>query len=167
MSASKISSKKKVSKKNAVIVYFSSTGNTKKVADAIGKGLQSKLKVRIVPVAKADNNDISKADVVGFGSGIYMWSSAKPIKKFVDSLPASREKTAFTFSTSGSGKDMQLNSLKLKLNSKGLCVADSFSCKGKDSFGPLKWFGGIHKDRPNKEDLKKAEEFGRSIAKMF
>ncbi|MBD3313506.1 flavodoxin [Candidatus Woesearchaeota archaeon] len=155
------------SKKKALIVYFSASGNTKKVAEAIAEGLKSKLKVDVTPVSKASVKEIKDADIVGMGSGIYMWSAAKPLKKFVESLPVLQEKVAFTFSTSGFGRDMQLNSLKVKMNKKGLCVADSFSVKAYDTWGPLKLIGGINKGRPDKDDMKKATEFGEKIADMF
>src|SRR3989344_4132610 len=154
-------------KKKAAIIYQSETGNTKKLAEAIAKGMKKKLSVRMITIDKAKKSDVDHADIIGFGAGIYSFKPCAPVQKFVDSLPLENEKVVFTFSTSGWGSDMQLTPLKRELNRKGLCVVGSFTCKGHDMWGPFKWFGGINKGRPNKDDLKKAEKFGAEIAKTF
>lgn len=38
-----------------------------------------------------------------------------------------------------------------------------FGCPGLDTNSLLKLLGGLNKGRPNAEDLKQAEEFGRSL----
>jgi flavodoxin len=53
--------------------------------------------------------------------------------------------------------------LREKLESKGYAVVDEFSCKGFNTNGFLRYFGGMNKGRPNAEDLKHAEEFATNL----
>lgn len=53
--------------------------------------------------------------------------------------------------------------MREKLNSKGYVIIDEFSCKGFNTNGFLKFFGGMNKGRPNTEDLKHAEEFAYNM----
>jgi hypothetical protein len=46
---------------------------------------------------------------------------------------------------------------------KGFTIIGEFSCKGFNTFGPLKLVGGINKGRPNESDLNKAENFARCL----
>ena len=53
--------------------------------------------------------------------------------------------------------------LKEQLAGRGFSIVDEFSCKGWDSWGPLKLVGGINKGRPDDEDLATAREFARRL----
>ncbi len=149
---------------NAVIIYFSGTGNTRKVAEAIARGMRKRVNVRLLPVEKASKKDVAGADIAGFGSGVYGLRHSSQLDRFVESLPAYKGKKAFTFSTSGFGWDRFLNSLRKKLEKKGFSLKGSFSCRGFDNFGPLKLIGGVGKGKPDKDDLSKARSFGLGIA---
>jgi len=84
-----------------------------------------------------------------------------------DSLPHVTNGNAFIFSTAaliGDTKTTKDHSLmREKLNSKGYVIIDEFSCKGFNTNGFLKFFGGMNKGRPNTEDLKHAEEFAYNM----
>lgn len=133
------------------------TGCTKKVAKAIASSIKGKL----VEVSKAKKEDVLKADVIGFGSGIYALGPHRSLIKFIDSLPVVEGKKAFLFFTSGCGCKFFTGKLKRKLKKKGFELLGDFVCKGYDRYGPLKLIGGINKGRPNKKDLDKAKEFAR------
>jgi flavodoxin len=49
------------------------------------------------------------------------------------------------------------------LVNRGFSIAGEFSCKGWDTVGPLKLFGGINKGRPNEGDLEGARVFARRL----
>ena len=131
-------------------------GNTKKVAEAIAKVLKAEIK------QPEEVKDISGYDLVGFGSGIYAFRHHKELFCLVDKLDG-KGKKAFMFSTSSSGNTGYHKALKEKLIKKGFNIIGDFSCKGLDKFGPLALIGGLNKGRPNKEDLKKAEDFAKII----
>ena len=77
-------------------------------------------------------------------------------------LPPVTHKRAFVFSACGDGK-MHHNALKEKLVNRGFVVVDEFCCKGWDTVGPLKLFGGINKGKPDENDLAAARAFARGL----
>lgn len=70
--------------KSALIIYFSSTGNTQKVAFAIKDGLEAGgLKVEIKKPQEAIEVDFFGFDLVCVGSPSIEWQPAKPIMDFL------------------------------------------------------------------------------------
>lgn len=146
-------------------------GNTLKVAEAIA----SELRADVKRPSEVDKNSVKKYSLVGFGSGIYDDLHHKKIFDLVDALPKQDGKKAFTFSTSGvpiavfgdkffSNYTKKCNkSLEEKLTSKGFVVVGDFSCPGFNTNVFLKYFGGINKNRPNEEDLRKARDFAKMV----
>ncbi len=66
--------------KSALIVYFSSTGNTEKVAYAIKEGLKNGgLKVELKKPQEAVGTDFFDYDLVCVGSPSIEWQPAKPV----------------------------------------------------------------------------------------
>ncbi|MBD3209911.1 flavodoxin [Candidatus Micrarchaeota archaeon] len=151
------------------IVVFKSThhGNTRKVAETIARVLDAEL----VEAGELENPEaLGKADVLGFGSGVYFGKLHQEILSLIERLPPAGGKRAFFFSTSGTGPSL-LNSydshMRKILQEKGFEVAGGFSCRGYDTYGLLGIFGGINRGRPNKEDLRKAEQFARDILRKL
>jgi flavodoxin len=72
--------------KRALIVYFSSTGNTQKVAYAIKEGLEAGgLKVEFKKPQEAVDDDFYGYDLVCVGSPSIEWQPAKPIADLLKS----------------------------------------------------------------------------------
>jgi len=142
-----------------LIVYKSvHHGNTVKVAKAMANVLNAKL----LEADKADVKAVIKYDLIGFGSGIYGFRHHPSILELADKLPT-MEKKAFIFSTAGWPLKLWHWALRKRLEGKEIKLVGEFCCRGHDTFGPLKLIGGKNKGRPNKEDLKKAEEFAKSL----
>ena len=53
--------------------------------------------------------------------------------------------------------------IREKLQAKGYAIVGEFACPGFNTNRFLKYLGGMNKGRPNAEDLKRAEEFARSL----
>jgi len=72
--------------KTALIVYFSSTGNTQKVAYAIKNGLEAGgLKVELKKPQEATEDDFYDYNLVCVGSPSIEWQPAKPIADLLKS----------------------------------------------------------------------------------
>jgi flavodoxin len=138
--------------KSLVICKSVHQGNTRKVAEVIAKALKAEIK------DPSEVNDVSSYDLIGFGSGIYMMRHHESLFKLLDRLDC-KGKKAFVFSTSGGGEEKDNNALKKRLVEKGFNVVGNFVCKGLDKFGPFAIIGGLNKGHPDKDDLKKAEDF--------
>jgi flavodoxin len=142
-----------------LIVYTSvHHQNTEKVAEVMAE----EIKADLIPAEKAQPETIATYDLIGFGSGIYFGKHHKTLLQFVESLPPVSQKTAFVFSTCGDGK-MHHTALKEKLVNRGFVIVDEFCCRGWDTVGPLKLFGGINKGRPDEKDLAAARAFAQGL----
>ena len=72
-----------------IIVYNSTTGNTKALADAIVEGANSlNLEVDTVDAFDAKIDDLMAAEAIGFGVPTFNYHPAKPIVKLLDDLGA-------------------------------------------------------------------------------
>ncbi len=72
--------------KSALIVYWSQTGNTQKVALAIKEGLEDAgLAVQLKKPAEAEDLDYFNYDLVCVGSPSIEWQPAKPMMDFLKS----------------------------------------------------------------------------------
>ena len=70
--------------KKAVIVYWTKTGNTEKVAVAIKEGLESaKLEVTYLRVEEAEGLDYFDYDLVCIGFPSYAWTTPRPMTTFL------------------------------------------------------------------------------------
>jgi len=148
-------------KMKTLIIYVSRHhGNTEKIAHVMANELNAKL----VKVNDADVRTVADYDLIGFGSGIYWFKHDKMLLDLVRSLPPLTNKRAFIFSTSGLNAVRVFNRrLRRELKGKGFNVIGEFSCEGFDTVGPLQLIGGLHKGRPNNEDLKAATGFAKEL----
>ena len=136
-------------------------GNTKKIADAMAAVLDA----QVTHPDDVDVEALGDYDLIGLGSGIAFGKHYPRLLEWVDALPALHAKT-FVFSTRGAPRGGSHHSaLKSKLDAKGLTVVGEFSCRGFDTYGPMRLFGGIAKGRPNEQDLRDAQKFAESLKK--
>lgn len=134
-------------------------GNTEKIAKVMANTLESEL----LDLKDANTDLIEEYDLIGFGSGIYHNKPHKELIKFIDNLDTVKSKKAFVFTTSGRGIIGYNDLLKKKLSQKGFEIIGDFSCKGFDTWGPFKLFGGLNKGKPDEKDLKNVKKFAESL----
>lgn len=173
--------------KKVAIVYYSLTGNTRKLAGAIAKGINSgkNVKAELIDITLLkhkrktampscfDNNvgipsklldKINSADILFIGSGIYAWDFGRPLLKVLSFLKNTRLKPAYIFFSSGAfpTKFLARHAISI-LKQKSFSVKGVFKCTGLDMVAFLKWFGGINKGHPDALDIKHAEMFARKM----
>ncbi len=147
-----------------LIIYASiHKGNTEKIAKEMGNALNAK----VVGIQNLNEEDVVSADLIGFGSGVYIGKFHKRLIDFVKNIPETKGKKCFIFSTSGMKRNVILNRshnhFKNILKDKGFYVLGDFNCLGHDTYGPLKYIGGVNKGRPNEKDINNAREFALNI----
>ena len=151
--------------KALIIVESLFHGNTRKIADAMASVLEAK----VVKPSEASPEDVSKYDLVGFGSGINGFRHYKSMFDLVERLPKQAGRKAFVFSTCGGGKTSYNNALKGKLEEKGFEIAGSFSCRAFDNMPYLGFIGkiffpnGINVGKPDENDLRDARKFAEGF----
>ena len=129
---------------NTAVRYYSRSGNTKKIAEAIAKGAGCSA----VSVDAAEAAITEDVDVLYVGGALYAYGIDKKLKAYLETIPADKVKKAVVFSTAMMSKHA-LDLIAKALKAKGIAVAsETFYCKGKaaDQF------------------IEKAQEFGKKTA---
>jgi flavodoxin len=127
--------------------YYSKSGNTKKLAEAIAKAVGA-------AVEPTDTALTEPVDLLFLGGAIYGGNEDGHIRDFAGKLTADTVKSVAVFGTSMSGKSI-LPLIEGSLSGKGIPVAGSFACKGKFLF--------INLGRPNDQDCADAAAFARKL----
>ena len=129
--------------------YYTKTGNTKKLAEAVAKALG----VPALPISEPITEPV---DILFLGNSYYAFSIDPEVRNFVRSLDKNKVGRIANF-----GSAAMLNStykkVKQEADKAGIPMAEKeFHCRGE--------FKGVHKGRPNDEDLKAAAAFAKDIA---
>ena len=126
--------------------YYTKTGNTKKLAEAIAK----ELGVEALPISEPVNEAV---DYLFLGNSYYAFNIDPEVKSFVTSLDKEKVGKIVNF-----GSAALLNSTYKKVKEAagkaGITMDEKeFHCKGE--------FKGIHKGRPNESDIAAAVQFAK------
>ncbi len=74
----------------AIVVYLSTSGNTKIMAEAIASGLESKnIDVKAVSFYDVDPEEINEAEAIAVGSSTFYYRMLAPMEKFLNETLAS------------------------------------------------------------------------------
>ena len=128
--------------------YYTKTGNTKRLAEAVADAVGAVALPLTSPVEEP-------VDVLFLGNSYYAFSIDPEVRKFIRTLDKSKVGRIVNF-----GSAAMLNSTLKKVKAEaakvGIPVDDrEFHCRGE--------FKGVHKGRPDQEDLEKAAEFALKI----
>ena len=126
--------------------YYTKTGNTKRLAEAIAK----ELGVEALPISEPVNETV---DYLFLGNSYYAFTIDPEVRAFVASLDKEKIGKIVNF-----GSAAMLNSTYKKVkgvaDKAGVAMDDKeFHCKGE--------FKGIHKGRPNETDIAAAVQFAK------
>jgi flavodoxin len=112
---------------NACVVYFSRTGNTKRLAQAIADTLPAS----IFNIVSTQPSAIESFEVLILGTPVEGSSPAKETSAFIESMPKLKDKKAILFCTNrifGSGRTMKI--MEKMLGAKGYETILKVSKKG-------------------------------------
>lgn len=150
----------------ALIVYFSKSGHTKKMAEAIAKGIDATgVGVATTDVARASVDDLPGADAVILGSPTYYGTMAAEMKAFVDRSVKFHGKLAGkvggAFSSSGmlgGGNETTIMSLLEALLIHGMIVAGNTK---------IAHYGPVAVGSPDARALDECRTYGRRIGELM
>lgn len=128
--------------------YYTKTGNTKRIAEAVAKAVGVEAHPISVPVSEP-------VEILFLGNSYYAFTIDPEVRAFIRTLDKNKIGKIVNF---GSAAMMNSTWKKVKAEADKVGIPmdkREFHCKGE--------FKGIHKGRPNEEDLKAAGEFARSI----
>ena len=135
---------------NIAVRYYTKTGNTKRLAEAVANAVGVEALSISEPVAEP-------VDILFLGNSYYAFSIDPEVREFVASLDKKKVGKIVNF-----GSAAMLNStfkkVKAEADKVGIPMDErEFHCKGE--------FKGLHKGRPNEDDLSAAAEFAKAIVK--
>lgn len=147
----------------SIVIYYSQTGNTRKVSKAIRKGMEQKAgQCDIARIKDLDPSDVDQYDLIGLGSPVWMGGLTPNVRIFVEKIPLQKGKHIFSFNTHGVMPELYFPSVTRKLKAKGFTV-----------IGMRDWYGSVHfqvapkpyftDGHPDEIDLQEAEAFGREM----
>lgn len=144
---------------NVTIIYFSQTGNTRRVAEAMAGAFREVGHfTRTISLKKATPHDATTCDLLGIGTPCFSSQAPTPIKAFLRTLPPLNQKRAFVFATSGGAPGRVLFDLTHLLLRKGADVVGGFLSRG-ELYHPAPCLIGRFPKRPNEEDFARARQF--------
>ena len=128
--------------------YYTKTGNTKRLAEAVAGALG----VEALPISEPVSEAV---DLLLLGNSYYAFNIDPNVRAFLQTLDKNKIGRIVNF-----GSAAMLNStwkkVKAEADKVGIPMLErEFHCRGE--------FKGIHKGRPNEEDLAAAAEFARSL----
>jgi flavodoxin len=133
---------------NIAVRYYTKTGNTKRLAEAVAKAAG----VEALPISTPVTE---RVDILFLGNSYYAFSIDPEVRDFVRSLDPAKVGKIVNF-----GSAAMLNStwkkVKAEADKIGIPMDErEFHCKGE--------FKGVHKGKPDENDLKAAAEFAKKI----
>lgn len=134
---------------NVAVRYYTRSGNTAKLAEAVGNAVGAPAQTIETPLE-------SKVDILFLGCSYYAFDMDPQVKQFITENRENIGKIAL-FGTSAMMKSMKKPMEKV-LEGTGIALAaEEFHCRGS--------FGIAHKGRPNADDCKAAQAFAQNIIK--
>ena len=135
---------------NIAVRYYTKTGNTKRLAEAVANAVG----VEALPISELVAEPV---DILFLGNSYYAFSIDPEVREFVASLDKEKVGKIVNF-----GSAAMLNStfkkVKAEADKVGIPMDErEFHCKGE--------FKGLHKGRPNEDDLSAAAKFAKTIVK--
>ena len=128
--------------------YYTKTGNTKRLAEAVAGAVDAEA----LPLSAAIEEPV---DILFLGNSYYAFSIDPEVRDFLRSLDKSKVGKIVNF-----GSAAMLNStwkkVKAEADKAGIPMDErEFHCRGE--------FKGLHKGRPNEDDLQAAAAFAKAV----
>lgn len=168
---------------NVLVTYFSQSGNTEKIAQAICEEAAQATQVELKKLQDVTPDDAAGYDFIFIGSPLHSSSLVAPVKECLDALQASSGQkmagfiTHFAPAYPEQDMDAFAEPIIAACKEKGIEYKGCFDCQGaltESLHEPVQkmlnltdeqWAGMVEQmtGRPNKEDEDKAKAFARSV----
>ncbi|MCE8425823.1 MAG: FprA family A-type flavoprotein [Candidatus Methanoperedens sp.] len=135
----------------AVVIYLSTSGNTKVMADAIAEGLMSRnVSVTTMNFHEARIEEIKAADAIAIGSSTFHYKMLPPMEKFIESLERANVtgKLGVAFGSYGWSGEAPIN------------IAEKMRKLGMEVIDPVLRI----QYQPTEKDLEECKRLGKDLA---
>ena len=128
--------------------YYTKTGNTKRLAEAVAEAVGVEALPIDVPVTE-------KTDILFLGNSYYAFTIDPEVRAFIKSLDKNKVGKIVNFG-SAAMMNSTIRNVKAEASKIGIPVdSREFHCKGE--------FKGVHKGKPDENDLKNIAKFAKGI----
>lgn len=154
---------------NILVAYYSQTGNTRKVAEAIFAGIRHNQKI-LLPIDQVD--DSGKYDLIFCGFPVQHHSIPAPVTHFLKGIPPGKKLALFATHGSLRGGEKAISAFYAALSlTSGQTILGTFGCRGQVKFELLnEWMEKPHErtwameaqsanGHPDAADLEDARSF--------
>ena len=132
--------------------YYTKTGNTQRLAEAIANELGVEAKPISSPIEE-------KVDILFLGNSYYAFTIDPEVRSFVSALDKEKVGSIVNFGTAAM-MNSTIKKLKAVAKKVGIPMIDKeFHCRGE--------FKGMNKGKPDENDLKAAVEFTKKIKEEY
>jgi flavodoxin/ferredoxin len=149
-----------------LILYYSQTGNTAKIARSIAEGVRPLTETcHLAEVKEVTSKTLEEYDLLGLGTPVWMGGFTPNVRSFVESLPDQDGKHIFSFNTHGVMPELYFPGMVRKLKMTGFTV-----------IGWRGWYGSVHfqlapkpyftDGHPDEIDCREAEAFGKEMVRV-
>jgi NAD(P)H dehydrogenase (quinone) len=151
-----------------LVMYYTRSGNTKKLAEHMAKGVQEVKGVNclVKPVSEVTKDDFIKSDGIIAGSPVYFGTMAYPMKEVFDKFVGIRgemeDKIGAAFATSGDasgGKETTIISIFQAMLIYGMIIVG-------DPLDATGHYGVSCVGAPDKETCSNAVKMGKRVASL-
>ena len=145
--------------KKAAIIYASKHhGNTYKLVKAISE----KYDIALINAETETAANLSEYDLIGVASGIDFGKFYPSVEQFLkDNLP--ENKKIFFLYTCARKSLRFTETVRAEAEKKGALVIGEYGCRGYNTYGPWKLFGGMNKEHPTPDEIEGAVCFYKSL----
>jgi flavodoxin/NAD-dependent dihydropyrimidine dehydrogenase PreA subunit len=148
---------------NVLLIYFSQTGGTEKIAYKIKDGtLNSNHNCDIIEMKKTMNIHLESYDLIGIGTPTFYYREPINVKNFIQKMKNADGKHCFIFCTHGSVIGNTFYYMEEELSKKGYVVIGNFDSYSASS---LQFYPEIMHTikHPDEIELEEALNFGKNI----
>ncbi|NVJ85003.1 MAG: flavodoxin family protein [Algoriphagus sp.] len=156
-----------------VIAYYSQSGHTEQLADAIAKGARSNadVEVKLGPISEVTTEDLLTASAIILGSPVYNANIAPPVQEFINSWPFEgrplKDKIGAVFSTGGGmsiGEELVMLNLMHSMLIHGMILVGGDTVESAFGASAITGEGDYKSEKVDEIFLKKGEGLGKRVA---
>ncbi len=142
----------------SLILYFSTTGNTKLACEYIAKNIPE-AHFELVDITRGGKPDFSQYQLVGFAAFADFIAPSKRMTDFIRGIPTQNRTPAFVFNTYGNFNGGTLKLLGKRVRAKGFEVLTGLALNTPENVPPLIAGGLANTQLPNDRQLAQLAEF--------
>lgn len=158
-----------------LITYYSQSGNTEKLAQAVAEGARSieKVEVRLLSIEQVQQSDLLEASAIIVGSPVYNANVAPAVQEFINSWPFEgrplKNKIGAAFSTGGGisiGEELVMLNILHSMLIQGMIVVGGEETEAAFGASAVTGEGPFEGEEMGSLFLKKGFGLGSRVAKL-